>query len=416
MKALLMPVGSAGDVHPYLAVGAALKERGHDVTVVANPYFASRVEMAGLNLRPCGTVDHYDAATRHPELWHERKATRVISALLRQAMPELYEIVRSESERRPLVMVAHGLAFAARTAHETLGLPLVTIHLQPSSILSIHDAPILHPWLTSINRLPIGIKRLMFRAIDREGDRVFGPAANDLRATLGLVPARKIVGRWWHSPQRVIGLFPTWFAPPQPDWPAQTELTGFPLFDADTGDPSPPELESFLAGGSPPIVFVPGSANRQAERFFAAAVDACQRLGRRGLFLTRYTAHLPHRMPEEMRHFDYVPLSRVLPRAAALVHHGGIGTAAQGLAAGVPQLVMPMAFDQPDNAGRLGRLGVAKTVWPIAFRGPAVAASLDALLASDTVRARSTELAERMRKETPITRTCELIEEAASRP
>ena len=108
-----------------------------------------------------------------------------------------------------------------------------------------------------------------------------------------------------------------------------------------------------------------------------------------------------------------MPLSRILNRAAALVHHGGIGTAAQGLAAGIPQLVMPMSFDQPDNTSRLGRLGVAKTVWPRAFKGPAVAEALDALLQSDTVRARCRELAERMKREDPVRRTCELIEKEA---
>jgi len=173
-----MPVGSAGDVHPYLAVGAALKARGHDVTVVTNPYFAPRVQGVGLDVRPWGTIDHYDTLTRHPEIWHERKATQVISTALQLRMPELYQIVRDEAERGPLVMVAHGLAFAARTTHETLGLPLVTIHLQPSSLLSIYDAPVLHPWLTSINRLPIGVKRLIFWPIGQEANRVFGPAIN----------------------------------------------------------------------------------------------------------------------------------------------------------------------------------------------------------------------------------------------
>ena len=415
MKALLIPVGSAGDVHPYLALGAALKARGHDVAIVANPYFASLVEKTGLDQRPWGTVDHYDTLTRHPDLWHERKGTQIIAAALQLGMPELYQIVRTEMERGPFIMVAHGLAFAARTAHEALGLPLVTIHLQPSGILSIHDAPILHPLLMSINRLPVGLKRLVFWAVDRQADRVFGPAINQLRADEGLEPARHIVGEWWHSPQRVIGLFPEWYAPPQPDWPSQTALTGFPLFDADTGDASFLQLESFLAAGSSPIVFVPGSANRQAGRFFEAAVEACQRLGRRGVFLTRYEQHLPKHLPDEIRRFDYVPLSRILNRAAALVHHGGIGTAAQGLAAGIPQLVMPMSFDQPDNASRLGRLGVAKTVWPRAFKGPAVAEALDALLQSDTVRARCRELAERMKREDPVSRTCELIEEEAER-
>jgi UDP:flavonoid glycosyltransferase YjiC (YdhE family) len=93
-------------------------------------------------------------------------------------------------------------------------------------------------------------------------------------------------------------------------------------------------------------------------------VDACRRLGRRGLLLSRYRDQLPADLPPGVRHFDYVPLSRVLPRAAALVSHGGIGTLSQALAAGIPQLIMPLGFDQFDNAARLGRLGVAATLTP----------------------------------------------------
>ena len=102
-------------------------------------------------------------------------------------------------------------------------------------------------------------------------------------------------------------------------------------------------LGRFLAPyGDPPVVLVAGSGNRQATRFFSAAVEACHRLGCRGMLLTRYAEQCPQRLPPGVRHFDYAPLSHVLPRPAALVHHGGIGTAAQGLASGRPQLVMPM--------------------------------------------------------------------------
>ena len=408
---LVAPVGSAGDVHPFIGIGIALKARGHDVSVVTNPYFGPVVTQAGLRLLPWGTTDQFDTLTKDPDLWHREKGARVISAALRDSMPEMYRIVTDETKRGPLLVVGHGLAFAARFAQETLGTPLVTLHLQPASIHSVYDAPVLHPWLRSVNRLPVSAKRLLFRIIDLEADRIFGPAANALYVQQGLARVRHITSRWWHSTRRVIGLFPPWYAPPQPDWPEHTTVTGFPLFDADTGDPLSPDLEQFLDTGPPPVVFLPGSANRQAQRFFSAAAHACQILRCRGILLTRYPEHLPKTLPEDVRHVDYVPLGRLLPRAAALVHHGGIGTAAQGLAAGLPQVVMPMAFDQPDNASRLGRLGVARTVWPHAFRGRSVATALDTLLSCDTVSARCAALAEKMRTGDPVRRTCELIEE-----
>ena len=102
-----------------------------------------------------------------------------------------------------------------------------------------------------------------------------------------------------------------------------------------------------------------------------------------------------------------------LPRAAALVHHGGIGTLAQALRAGCPQLVMPMAFDQPDNAVRLERLGVGRYLRPSRFTGVAAARELEALLGSEEVARACRDIASRFEGIDPVTRTCELIEAAA---
>ena len=413
MRVLCVPVGSAGDVHPHVGLGVALRERGHDVSVVTNPYFASTVTATGLRFVPWGTVDQYNWVTRHPNLWHPVKGIGVIGGMLRAGMTALYEILVEESRRGEVLLVGHGLAFAARLAHEELKLPLVTVHLQPSSFHSVYDSPVMAPWLGSINELPLEVKRFLFRAIDLVADRAFAPTVNDLRRAHGREPIGRIMSRWCHSPQRVIGLFPRWLAAPQPDWPENTEVTGFPLFDADSGAGLASDVEQFLDAGDPPIVFVPGSANRQARRFFQAAAQACQKLGRRGVFLTRYAEHVPEALPDGVRRFDYVPLGRILPRASALVHHGGIGTAAQGLANALPQLIMPMTFDQPDNAHRLGQLGVARTVWPLRFRGPQVADTLDGLLSSGEVRSACITLAEKIESDRPLDRTCELIERHA---
>ena len=185
---------------------------------------------------------------------------------------------------------------------------------------------------------------------------------------------------WWLSPQLVIGLFPDWFAPPQPDWPPQTLLSGFPLYDGAQATALPAAVTDFLRAGSPPIVFTPGSAMRHGKSFFRTAVDVCQLLERRGILLTQYREQLPAALPESVRCFGFLPMGQLLPHCAAIVHHGGIGTTAQGLAAGMPQLIMPMAFDQPDNAARAVRLGVARSIAPRAFRPRAAARLLAELL------------------------------------
>ena len=168
-------------------------------------------------------------------------------------------------------------------------------------------------------------------------DPLLGPSINELRQELGIEsPARGIFRDWNLSPQLVLGLFPEWFAPTQPDWPGQVALTGFPLWDQPEAAGLPVEVDEFLRGGEPPIVFTPGSAMAHGQEFFQAAVEACQSLGRRGILLTKYPQQLPPALPADVRHFSFVPFSQLLPRAAALVHHGGIGSSAQGLAAGLP--------------------------------------------------------------------------------
>jgi len=414
VRVLVVPVGSAGDVHPFVRIALELQARGHDVTVVTNAYFAPLIERVGLDLEPIGTVEQFDAITANPNLWHRVHGLGVVAAGVAFGIAPLYRLIEREAGRGDLVVVAHALAFGARVAHEVLDVPLVTAHLAPTSIWSQYESPVMARGLGAINALPRPLKRALLAISDRLADRVLAPPVNRFRRELGLSPVRQIVSRWWHSPQRVVGLFPDWFAAPQRDWPPQVTLTGFPLYDERGATAVPPDLDAFLneacAADDPPIVFAPGSGNQQARAFFAAACEACRRLGRRGVLLTRYTGHLPAPLPPGVMHADYAPFSAVLPRAAALVHHGGIGTAAQALAAGRPQLVMPMTFDQPDNAARLQRLGVGRWLPPYRFRGAAVARELRALLESAAVVRRCAEVARRFDGSDPVGRTCQVIE------
>jgi UDP:flavonoid glycosyltransferase YjiC (YdhE family) len=219
-------------------------------------------------------------------------------------------------------------------------------------------------------------------------------------------------------------MFPDWFGPRQPDWPSNTRLVGFPLWDSPGSVPFfgsekkgtdplalPVEMREFLDAGPPPIAFSPGSANRAARAFFDAAVEACDRLGSRGILLTKYDEQLPPRLPESVRHFGFVPLSQLLPHTAALVHHGGIGTCAQGLAARVPHVVQPMSYDQFDNSRRLMRLGVAAEVPVRQFRGRAVADALARLLDSPTIAARCRELAARCDGPAALAAACDVLEQ-----
>jgi UDP:flavonoid glycosyltransferase YjiC (YdhE family) len=411
VKILLIPFGSHGDVHPFVGIGTALRDRGHDVVVITSGYFEGLVRRVGLGFVSLGTAEDFEKELNNPDVWHPRKGlSLLVHRSILPALRTVYNAVASGYVPGETVVAAGSLALGARIAQEKLGVPLASVHLQPAMFRSEYRAPILSN-LFMPDWLPHFAKRIQYWLGDRLViDRLLGPGVNRFRAELGLPPAHRFFGDWWHSPQRIIGLFPDWFGPPQPDWPPQVRLTGFPLYDEHDLREQPAGLAEFLNEGEPPIVFTPGSAMRHGQAFFAAAVEACRLLGRRGLLLSRFRENLPPELPDGIRHFDYVPFSQVLPRAAALVHHGGIGTTAQGLAAGIPQLVMPLAYDQADNADRVRRLGAGQVLPPRAFRAAPVARLLGELLGSAEVAARCREFARRSREGMPLDEACRAIE------
>jgi UDP:flavonoid glycosyltransferase YjiC (YdhE family) len=416
MRILLVPFGSHGDVHPFLGLGQALRARGHRVVFVIDVYFGPLVRSLGFEAVLIGETGRFEEVMRDPDLWHSRRGFAAVARGINEYARLTYSRVAELYEPGETVAVGGSLAFGVRLAQETLGLPAATVHLQPAVLHSNHETPV-YPGLEMLTRWPRWVKRVCFDLIySRAVDPQIVPVLNAFRAELGLPPVRDVMRGWLHSPQRVLGLFPDWFGPPQPDWPPGTTLVGFPLYDERDATPLPADLDAFLAAGAgpPPIAFTPGSANLYGRPFFEAAADACARLGRRGLLLTRHSAQVPERLPEGVRHVAYAPFGLLLPRVAALVHHGGIGTAAQAMAAGVPQLVMPLAHDQHDNAARLRRLGVAQTLLPKQFHGPAVAAALAQLVDSPEVARSCQAVAARFQNDPrPMEAACDVVEALA---
>jgi rhamnosyltransferase subunit B len=407
---LLTPVGSSGDVHPFVGIGRALRARGHDVTLVTSEPFRALAEAAGLRFVATQSTEDFDRLTRDPDLWRGTNGMTLVMRAVASVLRQDYARISDAYQPGRTMLVGHTLGFAARLFEEKHAVPAATIHLAPTVFRSDYQQPAGAPGVDP-SGLPRWVKRAVWWIVDKLlVDRATLAPLNAFRRDLGLPQISRVLKSWLHSPRRVIGLFPGWFAPPQPDWPPQLRLTGFPLFDESGQHPPMEGLQAFLAGGTPPLLFTPGSANRHAAPFFAAALDAARRLGRRALLLTRYPEQLPASLGADVWHEPYAPFSQVLPQCAAIVHHGGIGTAAQGLAAGVPQLTMPLAFDQPDNTMRLWRLGVGSWVRPSLFTGTRVAKELGTLLDSARVGEQCRRWAEEMRGRDPIGDTCALLE------
>jgi len=407
---LLPTIGSAGDVYPVIELGTALQERGHRVTVITNQFFGQQVWSAGLDFVPLGTVQEWESGIADPRLWHPTKSFHCIAErAIIPSIATLYHIIR-ERQTSTTVVAASGICFGARIAQEKLGIPLATLHLQPAMLRSLVDGgrPRRIPMDAAV---PQVFKRILMWLADKAWiDRILAPPINSFRASLGLPPVARILKDYVHSTQLVIGLFPEWFAPIQPDWPKNTKLAGFVLHNGSEGHVMRNAVEEFLAAGPPPLVFTPGSAAATLKDFFRESVDACRIGGHRAMLITNFPEQLPRNLPSGVRVFSYLPFSRILPRCSAVVHPGGIGTMAQAIKAGIPQLVVPHAHDQPDNAFRIERLGLGISIYPERYHAPRVAQALTKLLASSQIGTHCAEYAEKVDSSATSKQVCDLIE------
>ncbi|HEX8324808.1 MAG TPA: nucleotide disphospho-sugar-binding domain-containing protein [Tepidisphaeraceae bacterium] len=409
MDFLLLTIGSHGDVHPFVGIGRALAARGHTVRLATNDLFRELVERAGLRFIPLGEAAAFREVQSDPNIWHPVRGPGVVLKHVGDTLAAVYDVVAANAGPGTTV-VGSTLAMGARIASEKLGLAMATAHLAPICIRSVVSMPAL-PGLPPLGWLPMAFRQKFWDGADRWFiDPMICPVLNSFRAEKGLPPVDRIQKGWWHSPHLTIGLWPEWFFPRQSDYPEQVRLAGFPLYDESDHTPLDAELDQWLAAGEKPIAFTPGSAMLFGHRFFRTAVEVCRRLNRRGLLLTRHAEQLPADLPDTVRHVPFAPFGTLLPRCAAIVHHGGIGTTAQALRAGIPQLVMPMSHDQFDNAAICRRLGVADAVSVRRFTGRRVAGKLGRLLASEAVVATTALVAEKARGDRPLEMVCDLLE------
>lgn len=403
---ILCTIGSAGDVNPFIGIGQELKKRGFRVVLITSQYFELQARSVGLEFFGLGSAEDYQSIIQDPDLWSPDKGFKVFAErVVFPIMEPAYQIIAGFDPSKT-ILVAQGQFFAAHIAHEKLGFPFITVHLQPAAFRSLHEFPM------SPVSLPPFVIRGLFALIDALLlDKLFAPNINRFRQSLGLPVITKIFGGWMHSPQKNIGLFPDWFAQLQPDWPPQTQLTGFVYYDKQNGNKGLPDgLDKFLNAGRPPIIFTAGTAMKHADQFFLECIEACQRLGERGILLTQHPEQLPAQLPQGIQHLAYLPFSIVLPHALALVHHGGIGTTAQAIAAGIPQVIRPMAHDQPDTAARVEKLGIGVSLSPQKFNATSLAEKLNALVTSQAVLERCKIYAGRIHPDQSLNETCMIIE------
>lgn len=356
MHVILASVGTDGDVFPYLGLGAVLLARGHRVTLAAPEVYRERAEAAGFAFCSLVSTADVERMINSPDLFHSLRGGLMMARWGGPMIPRQFDLLAELVATSGSVIVANPGLLAARLVQEKLGVPMASLVLQPGIIPSCVRPPEMPGGMTIPRWFPMRLRSAYWWSVDVTGGFLVGPWLNGQRKTLGLAPVRRLF-QWWLSPQLVIGLFPSWYAPMQSDWPPQMRLAGFGRYD---GAPQAleGELAAFCESGSPPIAFTLGTGMRHATKFFCEAADACEALGVRGILLSKFADVIPRKLPKGVRYVSFAPFRQLLPLCRLVVHHGGIGTTAAALEAGCPQLVWPLAWDQPDNAKRVESLGV----------------------------------------------------------
>jgi rhamnosyltransferase subunit B len=389
--------GTAGDLHPFLGLALAVAARGVRTTVMVNAIHAPQVERAGLACVPLGTVDEFLAVVRDPAVWRSREGFGLLWRGARGGLNEALGHLLTLSAMQPTTLVAHPLALphAAIARAQRSALRVVAAYLAPSNLRTLHDPLTMGP-LTIPRWLPHAARRALWRLVDtRLIDAAALPSLNEDRRVHGLAPVAGFIEHLQSVPQASVTLFPPWFGAVQPDWPRPLVPGAFVLHDPGAQDALPAPVRAFLDAGTPPVVFTAGTGQVHAAAVFSAALEATREAGRRALLLTPERAQVPAVLPDSALWHGYVPLGTLLPHAAAIVHHGGIGTVAEALRAGTPQLVVPWAYDQFDNGARVQALGAGR-VTRLASRWPSrLAPALHALLADDAVGVRCRAIAAR---------------------
>jgi UDP:flavonoid glycosyltransferase YjiC (YdhE family) len=410
MKILISAAGSHGDVLPFIALAREFMARGHMVILYINPFFGPLAVDAGVQFVAIGTVEAYASLFGELSETNPRKAFKRVAIEFAEICGLYYKAMEADIIAGSTIVIGSSLLFAPRLLQETHDVRCATVHLAPSVFRSNHSPARLIPagWINADS--PTVIKGLAWWYLDKFFyDPSFTVPLNRLRAALGLPAVERIFDTWIHQADCVVGLFPEWFAAPQPDWPKDVEFTGFPLYDKACHAPLADELEEFIAAGAPPVAFSAGTATSTANPFFKTSVEACRIGGFRGIMVSHFADQVPRFLPDGVIHVNYAPFSTLLPRLGAFVHHGGIGATSQALRAGVPQLIRPSAYDQFDNAQRAVQLGVAREILPGRYKSHAVATALTELTSDMSLRRRCQETSRHFDDANPIAAACDAI-------
>jgi len=363
MDYLFYSLGTAGDALPFIKLAASLNEKSARTAFIGNEKFTPIASRMGVECVQVSSRSAYEKTYNNALTWSTRHAQNHYNEFHFPALKPTFKTIQNlvEQGHRPLIVYQDTLS-GARMAAEEFGLKSCQLVLAPSGVGSLLSPS--YPlriqveerlWNEILPQIRMKVKKDHF-------DRLIRPLINPARKELGL-------SEWGiqdlpdtESSPSVVALFPKWLKPNPGDWPKQLTNTGFILGDTHNNQ-SDTRLDEFIDQYGSPLVFTFGTGIPVTSLLIDKIRHLCRAVGKPGVFVAySQTAKLIENGDFPVLTLPSVPFSHLFARSALVIHHGGIGTCAQALACGIPQVISPYTFDQPDNAFLLWQLGISNSV------------------------------------------------------
>lgn len=407
MKTLILTLGTRGDVQPYVALGVGLQQAGHDVTLATLGRFAGVAEARGLRFAPLN--GEFLELLQTPEgkaalvgQGNPLKLLRIVRPMLRGMLDDAWRAAAGAEQ-----VIFHPKALAGHSLAEKLDIPgALALPLPLFSPTAAFPSPIIPlgslggPLNRISHRLMVGLTTASVRGvINHWRQQALGlPPLGDQLTLHG----RPLLRLYAYSP----AVLPT-----PADWDAHSVATGYWFLDGQPGWRPPQDLPAFLRAGPPPVYVGFGSMPAQdAAAKTALVLEALRRAGQRGVLATGWGGLAAADLPPDVYLLDEAPHDWLFPRMAAVVHHGGAGTTAAGLRAGVPTVVCPFFGDQPFWGRRVAALGAGPPPIPQRRLTPEnLAAAIDSAVNDMGIRARAAAIGAAIRAEDGVARAVERL-------
>jgi len=415
MRITIFTSGTRGDMQPYVALGVGLRRAGHQVRMPAPEVFQQLITTAGLEFVPTRLGNPQDLL-RRPEAQASKsrihslignlKFLRLIQQVLVEAQDEYWRASANAD-----LLIASTLMFGILDCAEQRGVPCVYAPLLPLEPTRAHPSALLAPWGVRLNH-PLN---LLTHQVIRLGIwELLRPSINCWRRRQALPPHSRLGYYRWQQAHTRLTLFG--FSPavlPRPtDWPVGHHVTGYWFLDEPPGWQPPADLVHFLESGPPPVYIGFGSmGDRNSNHRTQVCLEALRLSGQRGVLLSGWGGLDNIAASRNVYTADSIPHSWLFPRMVACVHHGGAGTTAAALRAGIPQVIVPRGADQPFWAERMTQLGVGERCASVAqLTAKQLAVAITRATTDPVRRQHATELGARIRAEDGVGLTVQLID------